>query len=475
MRSAGEARGPPRLTTRKDDCTSSAALLSGNARGRDSLDCCGSDVLNPKPYAAADISGVPPSHMTPPKPPVLALPELQADLRKITETLAGELAHPTSSAPDWSSHEWILARAVAAIHGISPLLSERLRWEGGPGWRAFLSQQKVQTQRRAHRIQELLAAIDARMRDERVPFMALKGAVLHAIGLYTPGQRPMADIDLLVHHDDMGHAERALGALGFRKSCANWKHVTFTLDAAGAAHEFGEHSDNPMKIELHERICEILPSRPTDVTALILPRARAPGLNAYPSIAALMTHLLLHAAGAMAYRSVRMLHLHDIALLAQRLSSADWDGVVRLDGRRRGAWWALPPLTLTHRYSPGVIPAGVLAVLRPACPRRLRRLAEPRTVSDVSMSYLWLERFPGLLWAPSVTEALEHIVKRVMRAMHVLSSRQTATDTELAMGSAQFSRQPYILRSLISRTARPETLTAVHAALANGARQAERP
>src|ERR1700733_7579504 len=48
---------------------------------------------------------------------------LQAMLRKITERFARELADPAPLAPEWSEFEWIVARAVAAMHGISPLLS----------------------------------------------------------------------------------------------------------------------------------------------------------------------------------------------------------------------------------------------------------------------------------------------------------------------------------------------------------------
>jgi len=60
-------------------------------------------------------------------PPPTAFP---GTLRKITETLAGELACPTQHAPAWSDFEWKIARAVAAMHGVSPLLSRTLRWRG---------------------------------------------------------------------------------------------------------------------------------------------------------------------------------------------------------------------------------------------------------------------------------------------------------------------------------------------------------
>jgi len=62
-----------------------------------------------------------------------------------------------------------------------------------------------------------------------------------------------------------------------------------------------------------------------------------------------MTHLLLHAGGTSIGCGLRILHLHDIAKLAERMSDADWDEVLahgasqgRGDGvaRRRGFVWA---------------------------------------------------------------------------------------------------------------------------------------
>jgi hypothetical protein len=132
--------------------------------------------------------------------PALPPPKvLQGALRKITEQLAAELVRPTDLAPDWSDFEWRLARAVAAVHGISPLLSSRLKWAGPPGWRPFLQAQRAHVANRQRRFQELLSQLDTRAREQELALVGLKGTALHALGLYTAGERPMADIDLLVH------------------------------------------------------------------------------------------------------------------------------------------------------------------------------------------------------------------------------------------------------------------------------------
>jgi Uncharacterised nucleotidyltransferase len=124
---------------------------------------------------------------------------LPATLREITERLAGELARPTLVAPDWSPIEWRLARAVAVIHCVSPLLSGSLRWSGPAQWRDFLAGQKAHVTARHSRIQELLDQIDGRSRQAGIGMVGLKGAALHSMGFYGAGERPMADI-----HEGLG-------------------------------------------------------------------------------------------------------------------------------------------------------------------------------------------------------------------------------------------------------------------------------
>ena len=101
---------------------------------------------------------------------------LRRTLRAITERLAGELAQPTPDAPEWSPIEWRLARAVAVIHCVSPLLSGALRWEGPAHWRDFLASQKAHVVVRQRRIQELLDQLDTRGREQGIAMVGLKGA-----------------------------------------------------------------------------------------------------------------------------------------------------------------------------------------------------------------------------------------------------------------------------------------------------------
>jgi hypothetical protein len=257
--------------------------------------------------------------------------------------------------------------------------------------------------------------------------------------------------------------------LGFAESFSNWKHKVFVPHNRNLHQGLGEHADNYLKIELHERIAEKLPARLTDITDCIYPRSPHPGLNAYRSNAALMTHLLFHAAGSMAYRCLRMVHLHDIGLVASRMAGADWDDLVRHSENSKSLWWGLPPLQLTARYYPNLIPTTVLAALAMRCPPILRRVARRALVSDVSLSYPWIGAFPGILWSQSFGEAAEHVGARIWPSKEMRRMRATLAETELAAAATPWGRMSQWQRArrwLTSRPLRADTLHAVRMALA---------
>jgi hypothetical protein len=392
---------------------------------------------------------------------------LPGTLRKITETLAAELACPTQRAPDWSDFEWKIARAVAAMHGVSPLLSKTLLWQGPAGWMTFLEEQRIHTATRHRRIAELLQHIDERGRATGISAVALKGAALHAIGLYEVGERPMADIDLLVKPANVERMGRLLESLGFHEACASWKERVFVPIVERAVGALGEHSNNNVKIELHEKICERLPWRITDVTDCVFPAQAHPGVNAYPSPASLMIHLLLHAAGAMAFQSLRLLQLHDLAQLSSRMTEADWDEVLahRADSR---LWWAFPPLHLASRYFSSRIPSRVLATLTDECPFVLDWVSRRRTLYEVSYSYPCVDAFPGVEWAQSIGEVLEYAVSRVRPSAEQIALREHSVKSEAWASHSHWVRLSQgrrIVRWVISRPPRVVTMHAVNAAL----------
>jgi Uncharacterised nucleotidyltransferase len=402
------------------------------------------------------------SHFGPALPP---LPTVQAALRTTTETLAQELAHPSAEAPGWSPFEWRVAMAVASLHGVSGVLGTRLRWTGPADWVRFLAEQRLHIQMRQARASALLRAIHERARDEEVAFVAMKGAALHELGLYAGGERPMADLDLLVDAADVERMAGVLQAQDYHQTVVTWKHRVFEALEVPAPAPFGEHAHNAIKIDLHVRVREILPLRPVDVA--LLPAQPRPGLNPYRSRAALMAHLLLHAAGAMTQRTLRLVQLHDLALLSAQMSSADWDeltGPIALDC---GLWWALAPLLLlAHYYDP--VPAQVVAAASIGCRWPLRRFACRRLLWQVSFSDLRRSAFPGIEWSRSAGEGLAFAAQRVTLLAPVLTRTMvTGAVTSRRNGAAGEHRSRLPAGGWMAlKPARPATLQAVCGALA---------
>jgi hypothetical protein len=409
---------------------------------------------------------VPSEHLSmPPPAPLPPLKQVRAGLRRATEALAEELAlvRPGGVLPQWSELEWRLASAAAVAHGVAPLLHRFSTWQKVE-WRRFLDRQRQHVAERHLRIEALLRRADALFRAAGVPVLALKGAALHGLGLYAPGDRPMADIDLLVRAGDADRAAVLLGELGYAETFAQWKHRVFKPVEGGAVAGLGEHRDTPVNIELHTHIHERLPTSIVDITPQVFPSCPRPGLNPYPSNGALMSHLLLHAAGNICGRTLRLLHLNDISLLATRMTLADWE-VLWSAGP---PWWALPPLRLVARYYHNAVPAAVLRKLRRDCPWWLRAASRQQTLTRVSCSDLWLQAFPGIEWSRTPLEALRYLRHRFVPDQESRKERQDMVRTQLYLQGQTWVTRSHgrrLLRRLAGAVPRMDTLYVVRKAL----------
>ncbi|OOG56555.1 nucleotidyltransferase family protein [Rhodanobacter sp. C03] len=394
------------------------------------------------------------------------LKTVREGLRRTTEALAVELEQPGIATPEWSDLEWRLAAAAAAAHGVSPLLCKSSRWQN-PEWRGFLESQREHVELRHRRIASLLERIDASARAAGLAIVALKGSALHAIGVYVPGERPMADIDLLVRENDAAPVIQLLQDLGYVESFVQWKHRVFKPATGQPAAGLGEHRDTPVNIELHTRIQERLPISAVDITGRIYPQEPTPGLNPYPSNGALMNHLLLHAAGNICGRSLRLLHLNDIALLAGRMTTDDWN-VLWDEHATDAPWWALPPLRLVARYYRNTVPVAVLARLERDCPALLRTISRRQTLTQVSCSDLWLHALAGIEWSRSVREVGRYVRNRVRPPKENIKERADMVRTQFWLQGQSWVRQNQgrrILTLLTRPVPRMDTLFVVRAAL----------
>jgi len=396
------------------------------------------------------------------------LPWLRAALERITEHLALELQAPRGVAPAWDDLEWGVARAVAAMQGISTLLANTLRWRGSAGWHRFLEDQRTQSMAREARVDATLAQLDAAARAAGIALVALKGACLRRHDLYRPGERPMADIDLLARAADGGALDALLARLDFRCSFTTRRHRVYLPAGDGALHAMAEHGANPLKIEVHTQVAEALPASAVELSARLWPVQPAPGLTDYRSTSALMLHLLLHAAGNMRARALRQVQLEDLARLGPRLGPSAWD---ELFGEGDEGWWLAPPLLLVERYYPGRIPVEILRRAVRQCPPWLRTRARRHRLVDVSWSRIGIQAFPGIEWSRSPAEALRYMRSRI------LPTRAARAELDLAATPQALpwlhdvrwygaSHPERIVRWLFGRPPRVQTLVSVRAALA---------
>jgi hypothetical protein len=391
---------------------------------------------------------------------------IEAALVRTTEYLARELTRPGTQPPPWNDFEWRVAQAVAALLGISALLSESLQWRGPQHWQTFLAGQKTQTLLRQQNIAGLLSRIHSQARSAGVGIVALKGSALLGLGIYRPGMRPMGDVDLLVDPGDVDASARLLTAMGYVESFETWRHKTFVPREARGLVSFGEHVDHPVNIELHTRIVERLPLFETDITSFALTRPLRPGLNDYPSLSGLMRHLLLHAAGNMRARALRLIQLHDIALLASRMNAADWEPLIAPDDRH--SWWVFPPLVLTSHYYPAAIPPAVLDAAERACRPLLRHIARRHRLCDVSWSKIRIQAFPGVEWSRSPREAALFAKSRVWPARSELADLRQVAAAVPALACTPWYGLPHgvrILRWIFTRPPRVQTIFSVRCAL----------
>jgi hypothetical protein len=221
---------------------------------------------------------------------------------------------------------------------------------------------------------------------------------------------------------------------------------------------------------LHHRICERLPRSFTDISTLIFPRHPLAGVQGYDSRARLFVHLLLHAAGSMAFQSLRMLQLCDIALLCARMRPCDWDELLAVDASEQALWFAFPPLALASRYCAAAVPQRVSRRLANRCPKLLRRLASTKSLYEVSYSYLWVRAFPGFEWSRSVQELTRYALSRLRPDATHLEERVRVNQTHAWAAHGHWSKLSQgrrMARWLLSRPARSLTLHALDSARAN--------
>jgi hypothetical protein len=384
---------------------------------------------------------------------------LQAALIAATNRFVRELRAPEEVAPHWNDFEWGIARSVCVMHGLAGMLAGRLRWRGPDSWAKFLAEQQRHMRLREARARELLACLHDATRARGISIVPLKGSALLALGLHSAGVRPMSDIDLLVAPEDEAALTGTLQSIGYRPSVVTRRHTDFVPVDQTFPENFGEHVDNPFRIEVHLAIAEPLPISRVDITARVWPSDAHPGTNSYASNAALFCHLLLHATGGMRTNTLRFMQLIDLARLAPRLTREEW---YALTGDGEHAWWKYPVLRMVAGHFPEVIPADALATARAACPAPLIRARHD--LAEVSWTNLTIPALPGYEWSRTPVELLRYARSRLVPERKALAEIADAINHHPELRRVPWYDQSHltrILRWLTSRPPRVQTMAAV--------------
>ncbi len=304
---------------------------------------------------------------------------------------AGDIAAETKA---WGPGEWGEARRATLVHGVAPLLAQRL--EGTAGWlalapelREYCAGQRALNRQRLSLMIADLAAILRAAADIGVAVLPLKGIVLATQFYREPGLRPMADIDLLVRAEQAERMGAALGRVGLGLVEETPRHRAYLRDGSAVVAWDGEHPDNPRGVEVHSSVGERLRAIRYDITAAMwsgtTPGSYAGALGLTPAPDALLQHLLIHTCHNMVNRRLRLIQLYDIALVAPQVAPAAWRAMAERAISAGEARLLYAPLALAEATFGPLAPGEIRDQLAPATPPALRRLLARATPSELSL------------------------------------------------------------------------------------------
>lgn len=323
-----------------------------------------------------------------------ATPRTSAHAPTLCEVVLGWLRVPPASQIGWDHAAWEEAQWAMAVHGIAPLLYQKLC--DTPAWsfiavstQQWLKQQYTFNAERASRLKNELIAILIEANHAQIQVVPLKGsAALFTLYSDTPALRPMADMDVLIRPGDETRFTEILNGLGYLPEESTPRHRTFSHpDARRVVSTRGEHPDNPRSIQVHTEINEQFWGSRIDVTSALWQGTNVPfgSSNALlSSPVGLMQHLLIHTSADVIAGKARFIRFYDIALLSKTLDDAMWHGVIH-DALQQGeARWLYTALNVAVKYADISVPLPILEMLARGTPAALRNFLERTTLYQLS-------------------------------------------------------------------------------------------
>jgi len=219
---------------------------------------------------------------------------------------------------------------------------------------------QARNMKRFARLREVLGAFSS----AQIPVIALKGAALAEHVYPQMGLRPMADVDLLVHEEDLTNAEQLLVSLGFHANEGNHPREWFRTHH----HHLVPYvsSDGSLIIELHHRLIAL--EAPIAIPNNDLwERARFANISGVEcrilSPEDLLMHLSLHMAVDAYFGKVRVLYdLRETIRHYQK--EIDWDTFINIAKAYRISKYLYYAFWLAKVTVRAEVPTQVLSTLR---------------------------------------------------------------------------------------------------------------
>ena len=298
-------------------------------------------------------------------------------MRKLTVFEIGLLRHLVTGEDtqmDTMSVDWEVVLASARSHRLDPLLHlgakrsavpvpERVRGRLERVFHMELARNVV----RLHHVEELDRLA---MRSGRA-ISLLKGAAFVTALYESPGARAMADVDVLVRHDDFAHWTSEVEGLGFRAHESSDHAVCF------------RHARTGVFLELHRDLTSEARFLGLDASLLLDRASKAPGYLALATLSPEdhLLHLCLHASFQHGFRQPAI-NAWDARLLLQ---GAAFDPTIFI-GRARAPRllpWVFGGLKLSQLAFPDPLLDALVDELAPLAPQRLRRKLATLGPADV--------------------------------------------------------------------------------------------
>ncbi|RMG88995.1 MAG: hypothetical protein D6706_22140 [Chloroflexi bacterium] len=290
----------------------------------------------------------------------------------------------------WEMAEWKAAAWIVYWQNALPWLVKRVRQSGvavpASVWEQ-LTELDVGSRERTRRMLDGCVELLGAFRAHEITAVPFKGAVLAACYYPDPLERPLADLDLLIHPKDIPQAIQIVRDLGYR---------FYSRSAEDEVYLRGERKrnvwapDNVHPIELHYALREEYAGIGYEVADVMWEMSEErPFWNSVsalvPRLPALLLHVCAHATSDWLIQRGRLMHIGDISLLVGQMTATEWEELVTTVSPQE-ARFVYPALAFATRYARLDLPEAVLAYFRTHCPPSLLHWIEQTELADTSES-----------------------------------------------------------------------------------------